>query len=296
MNGGKKGGASSFGYTIVEVMIFMAISGFMFVLAAIFIQGKQAAVEFRQGMNGANTLVRTVVNEVANGEYDSLGNYKCSAASGTLAFSTTAPKVDQGANGGANGCIFLGKVIQLNVGGDATAYRTYSVAARQFASDTTPISSFANAQPRVVAGTSSPDLTVRGNLQGGLEVTHMYKCSAGDSECNGGSTIGAFGFFGSFGGFAASSSGDQQSGAQSVVTAVVPNISYGADSSQSSINTLNTNLKAIDSSDIIGSGSYILLCFENGAKKGSVAIGGPSGQQFTTTIKIGNEPAKCKTA
>lgn len=295
--GGKSRNPHGFdGYTIIEVLIFVAISGFMFIVAAIFISGKQANVEFRQGVTDAATQIRTTVNEVANGEYNSVGNFKCTATAGNLpVFSTTS--VDQGANGGSNGCIFLGKVIQLDTGGDPTALTTYTVAAHQLDSSGQAVTNFGDALPGPIVGVPSgtPDLTDRKKLQDGLVVTKMLKCDAGDTDCTSGKSIGAFGFFGSFGNYSTTTSGELQSGAQAIVTAAIPTSTMGEPEKGSSgmIKTLQDNLQTIDGSDTLHGGSYILLCFKNGTKAGSVIVGGNNGQQFTVTPLTGGLPAAC---
>jgi len=73
------GGNKPHGYTIVEVLIFLAISSLMFLLAAGFISGKQSAVEFKQGMNDINTQIGSVVNDVANGQYPPSATFTCTA-------------------------------------------------------------------------------------------------------------------------------------------------------------------------------------------------------------------------
>lgn len=46
-----KGGKSPLGYTVVEVMIVLAVSGIMFLVAANFINGKQQKTSFANGVN-----------------------------------------------------------------------------------------------------------------------------------------------------------------------------------------------------------------------------------------------------
>ena len=65
MDRGRKSG----GYTIIEVMIFLAVSAFMFVVAAYFIQGKQANAEFNQGMQAINSSMQKVINDVNDNNY-----------------------------------------------------------------------------------------------------------------------------------------------------------------------------------------------------------------------------------
>jgi|SRR5665213_1413860 len=289
-----KGGIRPLGYTIIEVMIFLAVSGLMFILAATFISGKQGAVEFKQGMSDANTQIRSVVNEVANGEYPSLSasSLSCYAPANSLLppviGSIVTGNAAQGANGGQSsgignttGCIFLGKVMQFDVAGNRRNFNVYTIAARQTDASGLAVTTFNNAQPIAVSQLTDP----RG-LENGLEITKILVCTS-TSVCT---QIGAFGFFGSFGSYNATS-GDLQSGAQSIITAPVPGSLYG-DSVAGTIGQIKTGL-ASNMMTPIDNGSYILLCFQNGNQKGSVTIGGTGGQQFTTELNTGGAAAGC---
>ncbi|HVW22921.1 MAG TPA: hypothetical protein VHB51_00280 [Candidatus Saccharimonadales bacterium] len=305
-------GYASPAYTIIEVMIFLAVSGMMFVSAAIFINGKQASVEFRQGMVNANASIQAVVNQVSNGEYPSLGDFTCRVnspsdpASQPTFTSDVGGNNAQGANGGSaadrssSGCIFLGKVVQFDPndsGLNATNYYVYSVAGRQFNKEGDPANSFAEAQPQVVFNASPAiDLTEQHALQDGLEFAGAYLCTE-PTSCD---AIGAIGFFGSFNGGAVSN--NQGSGSQTVTTAVIPGVpahttknnaiaqmdvaySTAATSGMANIaNNPNPDLFPTPPKVIIG-GKYILLCFNNGRnRKGALTIGGTGGQQFTTAL------------
>lgn len=274
------GGNKPHGYTIVEVLIFLAISSLMFLMAASFISGKQSAVEFKQGMNDINTQIRGVVNDVSNGQYPPSASFSCSAFSpGSPIISATSAA--QGSNGG---CIFLGKVMQFNVGADTRAYYVYTVAARQMGPTGASITSFAEAKP-IAVDSSTVNLTQKHILQNGLIVTKVLKCKL---DCLGSNAtpIGSFGFFGSLGNYGLSQSSIPESGAQTVVTSSIPGSNYG-DSELSAAANISAQTKNITSANIVGNGTYILLCFQNGNKKGSVSIGGLSGQQFTTTLETG---------
>lgn len=299
------------GYTIIEVMIFLAISGLMFVVAVLFISGKQATVEFRQGMQDANTKIQSVVNEVANGEYPAPGNFNCAVGSPSNPGSVPSFSLGsngQGTNGGidttlhTSGCIFLGKVIEFEPSG-GTTYSVYSVAARQLDASGNPVLDFAHAQPRVVCianGTAcTNDFTESDVLEDGLVETAAFYCPkphAGNPACSNGNTaIGAFGFFGSFNG--GTNASDLQSGAQTVTTAYipVPVISDPVPNEQTRITNLNAVLANLDNPSYqVASGASILLCFSNGqGRVGDIQIGGNGGQQFTTTLNLSGAPSPC---
>lgn len=275
------GGNKPHGYTIVEVLIFLAISSLMFLMAATFISGKQAAVEFKQGANDINTQIRSVVNDVSNGQYPPTVSFSCSAPLGSPPVITTFTTAAQGSNGG---CIFLGKVMQFNVANDPTAYNVFTVAARQKGPTGASITSFADAKP-VAVDFGSVNLTEPHRLQNGLVVTKVSQCKLNCIGSNG-TPIGSFGFFGSLGNYGLSQSSSPESGAQTVVTASVPGSNFG-DSEAVAAANINAQAKNIGPTNIVGNGTYILLCFKNGNQKGSVSIGGLGGQQFATLLETG---------
>lgn len=304
MRGGKIKTPNRLGYTLVEVMIFVAISGFMFVLAAVFVSGKQANVEYRQSLNNVNTQVQAALNSVANGEYPSFGNFTCATLPNDK-YNFNASATTQGTNAGTgnkDGCTFIGMVMQFGVAGDDTAYYTYTVAGHQYAStdpsctpvaaadDITP-ASFCQAKPVAVDRTApkSINLTQYGKLTNGLKLTKIQQCIA---ACSSGvptlQTISAVGFFGSFASYGAAGSTDLQSGAQSVsVVTLAPNAPPNDETAM--VNNINNNLQNVTSASpsVVNNGSFVLLCFNNGNKKGAVTIGGTNAQQLTTTVIYG---------
>ena len=284
-------GRRSGGYTIVEVMIFMAVSGLMFVAAAVFINGKQAQVEFKQGLSAANSQLGTIINEVSNGEYNSLGNSLCqtSPGPGQPQFISSGT----GNQGNSYGCIFLGKVIQYNVGGDSTSYNIYSIAGRQFTPNTiNPVGSFAEADPIPIdpnVSNNYPNLTISGTLQNGTQINGLYQCQGDctNSANNSRTQIGAFGIFDSFSSSSSTMATAQDSGSQSIVVATVP-VGGTSVSHSTAVNTMIGSL-----SNVTVNSDYILLCFKNGSKSGSITVGGINGQQFTTSMQVGGYPTIC---
>ncbi len=277
-----RGGTDSRGYTIVEVMIFLAISGVMFIIAAGFINGKQARTEFRQGMSEINSQIQQTINDVSNGFYPSHGDFACQAgASGAPTFG--GPTNEQGAN---KGCAFMGKVMQFGLGGtDGVGYNVYTIVGRQFQSDATsllPPTNFAEAMPVAATGSGlsagSQDLTERQNLKWGLQIDEMYD---GDAS----HPIGAIGFFA---GFASSSNGQLASGAATPIAIPIPNSQLGQ--ADNAIDSLMNNLAT--PSLAINTKPDIIMCFKGGANQyGRLNIGSSDnaqGQRLTTHVQISN--------
>jgi type II secretory pathway pseudopilin PulG len=271
-----RGGRQKQGYTIVEVMVFLAISGFMFILAAGFISGKQAKSEFRQGMNDINSHIQQTISDVSNGFYPSAGDFACSADG--LGSTPTFPG---GVNGvGTNkGCTFVGKVIQFGVGSpDSTTYNTYSIVGRQFQTDDkslTPPTNFQQAKPVAMTGIGgSKDLTQTQNLEWGLTVDKMY---------NGTTPIGAIGFFA---GFATTTDTNLDSGAATPVAIAIPSsqLGQGKPNIDTQVNSLS------DASTVIDTDPEIIICFKGGGRQyGRLTIGTSDNvhsQKLSTHIQI----------
>lgn len=285
MNGGKNSKPHSFGYTIIEVLLFVAISGFMFVVAAIFINGKQANAEFKQSVNSANTLVNTTINDVTNGFYPPAQNTKCDTSSGRPKL-TTGGGVEQGAN---LSCVFMGKVIQFGVeGSGGRGLYIYTVMGCQFAACDNPSLSLTLPPVAATFSQSNPtaawnpvDLTDKQTTQWGLQITRFYEVRANNYY-----DIGGIGFFSSFGSF--DSSNNLKSGAQTVIVAGVPGSAIGQ--SEAIFAPLIQNIVVADSAP------HYVICLDSGrGQKASITIGGGNnGQQLTTSVSIGSQAdSKC---
>lgn len=268
-----RAGTGSRGYTIIETMVFLAVSGVMFVIAASFINGKQAKAELNQGINGANSTVQQVINDVGNGTYDSQGSFTCQSSPSGL--NITANPAPQGTNGGLNqaGCVFLGKVIELGNDTDNTAYEIYTVAGSQYASGGIGPDSPANytgSLPKVV-----DSLTYSGKLLSGLTVSKMVD-NSGSPACSS-SSLNAIGFFGSFSQY----NGSTSNGSAQTVN-VVPFCGAVSDKTSDTIGRINTASNYNSAANV-----NITICFDGGTGNfAALTIGGQNGQRLTTSQTV----------
>lgn len=271
------GGSRQQGYTIVEVMIFLAVSGLMFVIAAGFVSGKQVNAEFKQGLNAMNTQITQITNDVGNGYYPSLSNFSCvaSPAGGTPPQFGTATSVSQGGN---KGCVFMGKVIQFAPQGtNNLGYNIYTLAGRQYkldASDGNTPASFAEAKPTLVVG-SPIDLTDRSKTQWNVRIT---KVITGSSDPRPNTQLSGIGFFSSFGTF--DTGGTLNTGSQNTI--VVP--IYGTVNESESTMQNDIANSVIDTN--IDASPNLIICIAGGnSRYGTVTIGSSNGQgQRLSTI------------
>jgi len=125
MNGGTQN-QKPLGYTIVEVMIVLAVSGLMFLVAAVFISGKQAKTSFAEGANELTSQIQSVITQVNNGQYTDVP-FLCNVTAGALTYpSSGTPSSD---------CVFLGKFIRFGVNSDPSTYEVYTLAGDRQLSD-----------------------------------------------------------------------------------------------------------------------------------------------------------------
>ncbi len=126
MLGGKN--KQPLGYTIVEVLIVLAVSGMMFVIAMNFINGKQAKAAFAQGTNELASQVQNTIEQVTNGQFSDIP-LNC-----TFNGTVTDPNQPGMRPPGTNStCVFLGKILRFQSG--TTSYDTLSLAAGRVTTD-----------------------------------------------------------------------------------------------------------------------------------------------------------------
>lgn len=183
---------SSRGYTIVEVMIFMAVTGALFAMIAVTFSGRQAEAEFSTATREMESRLQDVINDVSTGYYLNNGGFTCRNSGGAPAFTgiTTA----QGKN---DDCIFIGRVAQFDLNTGNTAYNVYTAAGvRQILSggSSRDVQDLTEARPRLIAQPDSPvDVIDAQQLPVGLEFANMYYVNGAART-----RIQAIGFFGTF--------------------------------------------------------------------------------------------------
>lgn len=117
------------GYTIVETMIFLAVSAAMFTSAMALINGKQNRTEFTNSVRNFESSLNDIANDVSNGYYNNAtstgGSYKCSVNGNNITLGTGASTPD--------GCILIGKAIQFGPSGsNKEKYSTINLVGKQF--------------------------------------------------------------------------------------------------------------------------------------------------------------------
>lgn len=244
------------GYTIIEVMIVLAVSGLMFVIAANFVNGKQAKTAFSEGVNEMASRIQDVIEQVTDGQYSDVP-INCQYASGTTSFPPFSPPPTGPTQGINPTCVFLGKVIHL-AENSATSpdYEILSIAGGRVDSSVSG-NPLADSDPKSIKINSIP-LTTQQTIPQNLSVTHVY--------VNGVLGSYAFGFLQSPGSF--DNSGFLQNGAQTIGLYSISGVNAGFDT-PSTVTQIDlghaTNITAVNSIDV--------CLTDNGGRYASITLG-----------------------
>lgn len=261
----------SLGYTIVEVMIVLAVSGMMFLIAANFINGKQESTAFTQGVNETASRLQGLMEDVSDGHYSDIP-LGCSVGANSLSF----PPGSQG-QGTNQDCTFLGKVIHFSLNGNPSQYEVVSIAAAREANPTPDLTS-AIYQP----ATSLTD-------QQSVPQSLLVSCVEANTSltCTPGRASYAIGFVQNQG---ADSNGiGEASGAQSVGLVYGPSVSAGLSSAAAaaalSSSFSPTALSYAKSADICIRDDLVI-----GRHKADISIGTAHNNQLGINVTMGATP------
>jgi prepilin-type N-terminal cleavage/methylation domain-containing protein len=267
-----KGGRQAHGFTIVEVMIVLAVTGALFVSAAIMISGRQNQTDFDQGIRQIQTQIQQTIGEVESGYYPSVQNFRCTPGASEPAI--TGGSTEQGKN---NGCIFMGKALQFQVDGTTPErYAVFSLAGLQkkLGNPDQEVANLSEARPIAVAPGSGahsavPDVTNLTPLQNGL--TNVYVHYNGNS-------VKALAFVNSLAAY--NGDGTIQSGSQQVQ--MVPVMGSLPATTADTAEVIDTNLRSGSPAT-----SGVELCFASGGTKqsGKITIGSTN-RQLSVTLDI----------
>lgn len=167
------------GYTIVETIIFLAVTGVLFSSTISLINGQQARAEFQNAVKDVQTQIQDIANDVATGYYNNPATLKCNRTGGVPRI-TSSPGVNtQGEN---QDCIFIGRAIQFGpiiAGGGPERMKAYNIAGLRVDSSGKEVVNYTDAKPTALArgnttNNTTPDDAVQTlNLSGGIEAGYV---------------------------------------------------------------------------------------------------------------------------
>ncbi len=145
--------AQAGGFTIIESMIVLAVTGAMFVIAVTAFYGQQEKTRFSQGNRDADSRITDVANDVISGYFPETSDWRCSAVPNQPP-EIRAADAAQGTN---EDCIFLGKAIhfgpgEVNCSNNCASARSVTIVGNRIALGGADVTSLDEAKP-----TAAPD-------------------------------------------------------------------------------------------------------------------------------------------
>lgn len=289
-----KGGKLPLGYTIVEVMIVLAVSGVMFVIAASFVNGRQARVSFEQGVNELASRIQGVISDVSDGHYSDVP-FGCTQNGGTGKLIIDAGVVgDQGAN---PECVFLGKLFHFSPSpstgapGDPTKYEVLSLAgARQTTDGSIITDSFTTGSVPIDAHvTPIPRLTTPQITPQNLRVDGMNVIAANGFSFTGSNSSYAVGFIQGLG-RDQGGGGAYDTGIQNVSLVFRTVIKQDTTSSDATTAIINGSVQYA---------GKVTICLTDGTRLAHLTIGGHTGvpgeaaNKLAVDVKLGDTTRAC---
>lgn len=165
------------GYTVIEVLLFVALTSFLLIVAIANITSGQRQVQFTQGVRDFESELTDIINDVPTGFFPSNNALNCTLGG-------PRPVIDDsGGNGlGKNGnCMYVGKALQFRPDGDDSKVLVYTLAGRRLNASFNPVTSIDEATPVAVANPAVPgfqDTITEIPLRNGVTVSRVFNGDA----------------------------------------------------------------------------------------------------------------------
>lgn len=264
------------GFTIIEVMVFLVVSVGVFGAAVATISRQNGRTAFTQAVNDVAVTLQDVFNDVENGYYPSNNDFTCTAsASGVTADDGVSR--EQGKN---EGCIFIGKAIQLGRNGNNDRIAVSTIIGKRL-DGSEEVTNIQSAKPTLLEGSEAghvgqPDVHY---LSGNVEITDLRVGNSGSD----------FSGIGIISGFAELSGGTLRSG---IVRTVLVPISVGNSVGLGDPSFL-AGVEGLGSTTLDQEGGAS-LCLEEigGGRKAEIKIAAES-QRLSTSVIIEPDTGVC---
>jgi prepilin-type N-terminal cleavage/methylation domain-containing protein len=255
------------GFTIVETLIVLAVTGALLSMALFTFSGQQNKVEFSQAVRDIQSVIQTTANEVSAGYYPSSNQVTCSVGASGPILGVGAS--EQGSN---TGCIFLGKVMQFDIhGSNGVGFTVYPIAGL-FNNQ----GDLSKAKPTVVTDPASS--VINSQLRNGLHIVSMTYTNGGTPQ-----SVGAVSFINGLGSLSDTSS--YESGSQQVSVIPIGGSAFNDTAAQLAGDVKSRLGDPAQSPPNPGGG--VQICFASGGTKqsGLVTVGG-NGRSISVDLAI----------
>jgi hypothetical protein len=258
------------GYTIVEVMIVLAVSALMFLAAVSFISGKEESTSFYTNTHEMASNIQDIINQVIEGKYTDTP-ISCINNGSTLTISNTIPPGPTQAD-----CTFVGKFIYFSDSTNARQYDVVTLAgARQVGGE--PPTSLGSDLITAVSPPNTPDLTVLGYTpESTLTVTGVYVSKNGKKLYS----VTGLGFAQNLGAVNSDGGGTANyvSGAQTVSLIYDRGLASGDTEA-----TIGTDINTSSSGIKVGVSGYI--CVTDGLNYAEISLGSGNGTALSALVE-----------
>jgi type II secretory pathway pseudopilin PulG len=297
------------GYTILETMIFLAVSAAMFVSAMAFISGRQNRTEFAAAIRDFESTINDVANDVSNGYYSNATNdgkqIICDVNNNIVRIQGLISD-SQGAN---TGCVFIGKALQFRstTAGD-DKYITMSLVGRQYKTGGASYGdsqSYADSTVRPIVnsgvfGDPTPDAYETTSIGGGVTVgcvVYSDTVTPGDRPCTtpaGMKFVDTVAFMTKFqaSSFTSTDTANGNASVNLVVPLNAPSQPLVARNVRAAAGELRLYTDAANIKNIVenpGKGVYVCLQSNGTDQHAIITIGGESSRFSTNTRVVGGK-------
>jgi hypothetical protein len=315
------------GFTIIEVLLFLTISGFLLVTAIHMFGGQSGETAFSEGVREVYSQLQALSNNVSTGFYTNTNNFSCTPGTEVSPGVFSSPTITYAASnnqGTQKGCEFLGQVVQFAPSNETNKYVVYTVVGNQFVGNSTTVTTdFTEAVPTALiyaSDISNPTASATDSqvtLPAGIQVkTVSYADST--TTGNNASYTPLIGFFSSFQSYTNGNPDVLNSGSEGVnlipVAAADTEDTASCDPSWGSVTGLSESLAVQDIDSLTNASSSscggistnrvnhgittedpsdgVSICLQSGNQYAQITIGGDSGP-LTSNLIIYNGGQSC---
>lgn len=144
-------------YTIVEALMFLAVSALIFAMVVVSFEGQQDRTQFNQSVKDLETRIIDLANDISNGFYSSPNNFSCQSLPGDSTVTFGGGSTPRGEN---EGCIFAGQVLAFTP--NSSTFTITPLAGKQrtlVGIDVREVVSIAEANPVEIPGSTLSERT-----------------------------------------------------------------------------------------------------------------------------------------